>query len=198
MLFPNVTPSISYLETRLKDFDITQIVLILSKLSLILSDVQLAKDLSFQKSLSNNFVNSYTRERLFKKMDRFSLVFHRCQLLFLLKNSFLKCSSRAETDFQISQIRHNLETCCLLANDFLLLLKVEEEKLDALEADKTKEYLRLELLPSYELYNPPELMFKIARTRLLFKTIFPQMDDSSLFIDIEKKFQEFTDLFLED
>jgi len=198
ILFPNITPSINYLHTRLKDFDFTQIILVLSKLNLLLSEGRLAMDLSFQMDLCNHFIHPYAINRLFKKMDKFSLVFNRHQLLSLLKKSFLQCSSRPETDFQITQVRYKFGTCCLLANDFLHLFKVEEEKLNNLGIDEKKEYLRLELLPTFELYNPPELMFEIARTRLIFKTVFPHLRCSPLFIDIDKKFQDFTGLSLDD
>jgi len=198
ILFPNTTPSLNYLHTRLKDFDFTKIILVLSKLNLLLSERRLAMDLSFQVDLCNHFINPYIKNRLFKKMDEFSLVFNRHQLLLLLKKSFLQCSSLPKTDFQITRVRYKLGTCCLLANDFLSLFKVEEEKLNNLGIDEKKEYLRLELLPTFELYNPPELMFEIARTRLIFKTIFPQLRCSSLFIDIDKKFQDFTGLSLDD
>lgn len=198
ILFPNITPSINYLHTRLKNFDFTQIILALSKLNLLLSEGRKAMDLSFQVDLCNHFIHPYIINRLLKKMDNFSLVFNRHQLLLLLKKSFLQCSSCPKTDFQITQVRYKLGTCCLVANDFLQLTKVEEEEFNNLGIDEIKEYLRSELLPTFELYNPPELMFEIARTRLIFKTIFPQLRCSPLFIDIDKKFQDFTGLSLDD
>lgn len=171
MLSPNVRPSFSYLTQELQKFDLLKAILILSKLNLIISEKEYAIDVNFQFQLCDVFLNNYYKNKFLcfikkeGRKDRFFL-FHRHQLLFLLKNVFLICNRVPNFSFQNRKERERLGKCCLLTNDFLTIFKDRKASgNDNLE--KIKENLWKELLPSYEINLIPDLMFDIGRKEII-------------------------------
>ena len=201
LLFPNIKPSIRYFQGQLEKFDLIETVLILSKLNLLMSEKKYGANPSFQKYLYNYFLNDYHRQRVLsfleKEGDVFFL-FHRHQLLFLLKNVFLYCERLPRINFNIPPVVERFGKCCLLANDFLKLLDVKDEDLKDSEIEEKKEVLWKELLPSYELNIPSGLMFDIGRIRLFFKKILPKLYKDKTYIDINNKFQKYSGFSLDD
>lgn len=200
-LYKNTNPSLGYLQTELSKFDFLATALILSRLNLLMTIDNYAADSSFQYRLARNFLNAYTLDKydqLLKLKQGGSFIFHRHQLLFLLKNSFMLCSQNPDTNFEIPDLRHKFGSCCLLANDFLYLTKVSEGALDQATDDFKKEVLWKEFLPSYELYIPAELAHSIARIRIIFKKILPNMPQSSGILGLESYFRDFTKLSIDD
>jgi hypothetical protein len=201
LLFPKIKPSIKYLQGQLEKFDLVETVLILSKLNLLMSERKYGANPSFQRYLYKFFLNNYHREKILafleKKGDVYFL-FHRHQLLFLLKSVFLNCGRLAGINFKIPSVVERFGKCCLLVNDFLGLLDVKDEDLKDSEIEEKKEVLWKELLPSYEINILSELMFDIGRTRLFFKKILPKLHDDKTYIDINTKFQKFSGFTLDD
>lgn len=196
MLSPNVKPSFSYLTKELQKFDLIEAILILSKLNLLMSEEKYAIDKNFQYRLYDLFLNNYYKNKFIYfikregRKDKFFL-FHRHQLLFLLKNVFLICNRVPNFSFQNRKERERLGKCCLLTNDFLTIFKDRKSSgNDNLE--KIKENLWKELLPSYEINLIPDLMFDIGRMRIIFNKIIHQLNKDNLFVDINKKFEEIT------
>jgi len=197
-LFPKVKPSIWELQSRLKDFDFFETILILSKINLLFSDIKRPFDPSLQIYIARWFFNDYTLERLKKKWDANTLLFHRHQLLFMLKNAFLTCQMGSNRPFRIRQVRNKLGICFLIANDLLSLLKLDEEALNRKDPDKIKELLWKESLPGWELNNPPNLMLVISRMRKIFKEISAQFKDDDCFLDLNDIFKSATELTIDE
>lgn len=201
MLFPKVRPSFRYLKTQLEKFDLNETVLILSKLSLLMSEKRYGANPSFQRYLYKYLLNDYHRDRVLsflKKEGEVFFLFHRHQLLFLLKSAFLYCGELPGINFQIPSVIKRFGKCCLLTNDFLDLLGASEEELNACEIETTKEILWKELLPSYELNVPSGLMFDIGRIRFIFKKILPKLRDAQTYIDIDSIFKKCSGFSLDD
>lgn len=94
MLFPNATISFKHLINQIKEFDLRETILVLAKLNVLMSNRKYAINSSFQNDLSGYFLNNYSKEKLIsflKKSEGTFFLFHRHQLLFLLKNVFLYC-----------------------------------------------------------------------------------------------------------
>jgi len=201
LLRPEVTPSFRYFLNQLKKFDIFETIILLSKLNLLMSEKKYGGNPYFQRYLYKYFLNDYHREKVesfLKKERERSFLFHRHQLLFLLKNVFLYCGSLPNINFRIPAVKERLGKCCLLANDFLSLLKVRDEDLRDAGIEEKKEVLWKELLPSYELSVPSGLMFDIGRIRLFFKKVLPKLQDAKTYIDIDSKFKEYSGYSLDD
>jgi hypothetical protein len=186
---------------ELKKFDLIEIIFVLAKINLLVSEKKYAVSQPFQQYLYKYFLNDYHREKVLaflrKEGDRF-LLFHHHQLLFLLKNAFLNCGKLPNVNFMIPSVMKRFGKCCLLANDFLYLTGVEREELDEMDIEGKREVLWKESLPSFELNIQSEKMFDIGRVRYFFKRILPKLKDVQTFIDIDSKFQGFSGMSLDD
>ena len=192
-LFPNVVPTFEYLIDELKKFDLTELVLVLTKINLLMSERKYSTNQLFQQYLYKYFLNNYHRERISSYLNEHGdsyFLFNRHQLLFLLKNAFLHCSSLPGINFQIPAVRERFGKCCLLANNFLNLSDIDEETLNSMPNERKREVLWKELLPGYELYVSTETSFEIGRMRLIFKRILPKLQSSQIFLDIDSIFQK--------
>ena len=148
-LFPKIKPSFSHLTDDLKKFDLIEIILVLAKINILMSERKYAVNQSFQQFLYKHFLNDYHRERvhafLKKEGDRF-LLFHNHQLLFLLKNAFLNCGKLPNIDFKIPVVMKRFGKCCLLANDFLYLTGIDRERLDEMDAEEKREAVFISII----------------------------------------------------
>jgi hypothetical protein len=112
----------------------------------------------------------------------------------MIKNAFLSCGRRPEMKFNIDHFRHKLGTSCLIANDFLSLLKLDDDALGRQAIDRRKELIWKESLPGWELNNPPELMLVISRMRKILGEILCSCKEQDIFIDVNSVFQAATGL----
>ena len=200
-LFPKVTQSFKYFKNQLEKFDLVETVLVLSKLNLLMSGRKYVANQSFQQYLYKYFLNDYLREKILSLLKRegdIYFLFHRHQLLFLLKNIFLYSKRLPGINFKIPTVMERFGKCSLVANDFLNLLGIKNEDLKNSGKEDKREVLWKELLPSYEINIPSSLMFDIGRIRLFFKKILPKLYEDQTYIDIDKKFQEYSGFSLND
>jgi|GEM_PF-2444153 len=197
-LFPKVTPNIRELQNRLRYFDFFETILILSKINLLFSDIKSPFDQSLQVYLLKWFLNEYTLNRLKKEYNKYTIIFHRHQLLFMLKNAFLTCQKVSNRPFTIRQVRNKLGTCFLISNDLLSLQNVDEDELDRQEIDKKKEFIWKESLPGWELNNPPELVLVISRMRKIFREILSSLRNADSFLDLNEIFKSATALTIDE
>jgi len=200
-LFPKVTPSFKYFKNQLEKFDLVETVLVLSKLNLLMSEKKYGANQAFQQYLYKYFLNDYHRDRILSLLKRegdIYFLFHRHQLLFLLKNIFLYSRRLPGINFKIPAVVERFGKCSLLANDFLGLLGIRDEDLKNSGKEEKREVLWKELLPTYEISIPSSLMFDIGRIRLFFKKILPKLYEDKTYIDIDKKFQEYSGFCLDD
>lgn len=200
-LFPKVTPSFKYFKNQLEKLDLVETVLVLSKLNLLMSGRKYVANQSFQQYLYKYFLNDYHREKILSLLKRegdIYFLFHRHQLLFLLKNIFLYSKRLPGINFKIPTVMERFGKCALLANDFLGPLGIKNEDLKNSGKEEKREVLWKELLPSYEISIPSSLMFDIGRIRLFFKKILPKLYEDKTYIDIDKKFQGYSGFSLDD
>lgn len=200
-LFPNVTPSFKYFKNQLEKFDLVETIQVLSKLNLLMSGRKYVANQSFQQYLYKYFLNDYHKDRILSLLKRegdIYFLFHRHQLLFLLKNIFLYSKKLPGINFKIPAVVERFGKCCLLSNDFLTLLGIKNEALKNSDKEEKREVLWKELLPSYEISIPSSLMFDIGRIRLIFKKILPKLYEDQTYINIDKKFQEYSGFSLDD
>jgi len=197
-LFPKIKPTINELQKRLRCFDFFETILILSKINLLFSDIKSPHHPSLQIYLSRWFLNEYTLSRLSKKFDGHTLLFHRHQMLFMMKNAFMICQHRPAMKFNMDHLRHKLGTCFLITNDLLPLLKLDENELDKQELDKKKELIWKESLPGWELNNPPDLMLVISRMRKIFREIVASYNNNDTFLDLNAIFQTASKLSIDE
>jgi len=200
-LFPKVTPSFEYFKNQLEKFDLVETILVLSKLNLLMSGRKYVANQSFQQYLYKYFLNDYHRDRILSLLKRegdIYFLFHRHQLLFLLKNIFLYSRRLPGINFKIPTVVERFGKCSLLANDFLALLSVKNEDLKKSDKEERREILWKELLPSYEINIPSSLMFDIGRIRMFFKKILPKLCEDQTYINIDMKFQRYSGFSLDD
>jgi len=201
MLFKNSRPSMSYLINKLRELDLTETVILLAKLNLFLSEKKYGVNFSFQSKLIDTFFNDYYKEKLSKSpINPISgnFVFHRHQLLFLLKYSLLNCMNVPNFSFLNVLNRYKFGPLCLVTSDFLKLTDYNDDNLSSSTDDLKKEVIWKELLASYELNIPADLAFSICRMRKIVKFILPNMHRDQKFIDIERIFLRNTGLSIND
>ena len=194
-LYRNSRPSLEYLKSTLSSFDLKETVLILSKLNLLLGDKDPGEIYPLQERLIADFIDDYAKNKLneFKPQKKEQgIIFNRHQLLYLIKLSFIECTNKPRFSFSDSRTRHELGKCCLIANDFIKLLNINEASYDKSTSEQKKEVLWKELLPSFELYVPPHIGHSIGRTRIIFREILPSIPKDKSFFDLNSIFKEAT------
>jgi hypothetical protein len=197
-LFPNSNPDISYIKKNLIDCDLIPTIELLSRINLLLSDMEYAKIPQNQANLCKFFFNDYTLKRVKENFSTEKNVFNRQQILFMIKMSLLHCKTVGEKSTLTQKQKNKLGNSCLVINDFLTLLDVSNSKINSGSYYDKLEFIWKELMPNYEINNPVDIKYDIARNRLFFKKVLHLIPDNKKPFDLEDIFLKSTQLNLDD
>ena len=196
--FPSRRAEASYIQEQLGRFDLRNIVSGLARLNLYLSERKYERDLQVQLRIGEHMFDDRTFRIVRDIMNEHRIVFHRHQLLYLLKSAFQLSGSYPDISFEIPEKRHKLATSCLVANHFLQLLGLDDNDYQRMSDTEKRSYLWKEFLPGFELINPSELKFDVARIRYFINSILPQIPEQERTIDIKAAFQKISGFSIEE
>ncbi|MBD3197870.1 MAG: hypothetical protein GF317_22655 [Candidatus Lokiarchaeota archaeon] len=197
-LFPNSNPDITYIRNNLIDCDLIPTIDLLSRVNLLLSDSEYAKIPQNQAYLCKFFFNDYTLKRVKDNFSAEKNVFNRQQILFMIKMSFLHCKTVEGKNSLTQKQKNKLGNSCLVINDFLKLLDESNSEMNSGSYYDKLEFIWKELMPNYEINNPVNIKYDIARNRLIFKKVLHLLPDNEKPLDLEDIFLKSTQLNLDD
>ena len=178
--FSNVSrqpPDDNYIIEKLINFDKLETLRVLSRFNLLLFNMDFAVNLYNQKMLCEEFLNNYYRDKVYKKLSSNNIIFHRSQILYLIRKAFLHCIEKKNFSFEYPGNKQILGTCCLIANNFIYFPHKSDSIVERMSDFNKKQYLWRHSLPSYEIYNPPKIKHEIVRNLHIYKSFLIKIND---------------------
>ena len=207
----DIHPTEAELNSKLALLNRKKTVLFLAMVNMLLSLYQKNRRafVEVQGSLYTSLVSDEMFEKVKVKFASEQMgdrpLFHRQQVLALLKRSFVHCPEEGGYDLSTAeQGRYELGLAGLMMSDIIdsedKQAKLQCDPKDAADAKRVQEEIVAQMLPGVELLNPPDIIKSFVRNTEYFKIFERQSADGQLLFSNRKtlfdKFEEIAGLNL--